>query len=323
MARALPRPGPGRAARLRLRRARRSPRPPIPSWRWRCGAAFPTRSRGRLLRDLGATEARGLPAGAQPGRPLITPGERRPGRRGRRSARRWPRPGSPAEPGEGPWSLRVEDRASLFDSAAAPGRPRRGAGRVEPAGGGGCAAAKREAVARPLRRERREVAGAGRAGRRGHRLGRERAPPRPSCRGGPAAPGLGSRSCRGSSRRASSTACWWTRRAAGRGRSPGSRTPAGASTTRRWPGSRRPRREVLRVGARRWSGPRGALVFATCSVFREEGEEVVEPFLAENPGFRLVVRGAALAASGPRARASTWRGSSGGRRRARPGGEPA
>ena len=34
--------------------------------------------------------------------------------------------------------------------------------------------------------------------------------------------------------------------------------------------------------------PGGALVFATCSVFREEGEEVVGAFLAGNPGFRLL-----------------------------------
>jgi len=33
--------------------------------------------------------------------------------------------------------------------------------------------------------------------------------------------------------------------------------------------------------------PGGSLVFATCSVFREEGEEVVAPFLAEHSDFRL------------------------------------
>ena len=45
--------------------------------------------------------------------------------------------------------------------------------------------------------------------------------------------------------------------------------------------------EVLRRGAERVR-PGGVLVFATCSVFREEGEEVVASFLAGNPGFRLV-----------------------------------
>jgi len=33
--------------------------------------------------------------------------------------------------------------------------------------------------------------------------------------------------------------------------------------------------------------PGGALVYATCSLFREEGEEVVEAFLRSRPGFRL------------------------------------
>jgi 16S rRNA (cytosine967-C5)-methyltransferase len=45
--------------------------------------------------------------------------------------------------------------------------------------------------------------------------------------------------------------------------------------------------DVLLVGAG-LVGPRGALVYATCSFFQEEGEGVVEPFLAANPGFRLV-----------------------------------
>jgi 16S rRNA (cytosine967-C5)-methyltransferase len=35
--------------------------------------------------------------------------------------------------------------------------------------------------------------------------------------------------------------------------------------------------------------PGGALVFATCSVFREEGEDVVDPFLEVHPDFRLAV----------------------------------
>jgi 16S rRNA (cytosine967-C5)-methyltransferase len=44
--------------------------------------------------------------------------------------------------------------------------------------------------------------------------------------------------------------------------------------------------EVLREGARRVR-PGGTLVYATCSVFREEGEEVVDRFLAAKPSFRL------------------------------------
>jgi 16S rRNA (cytosine967-C5)-methyltransferase len=42
---------------------------------------------------------------------------------------------------------------------------------------------------------------------------------------------------------------------------------------------------VLEQGAARVR-PGGALVFATCSVFREEGEDVLERFLAGHPGFR-------------------------------------
>ena len=45
---------------------------------------------------------------------------------------------------------------------------------------------------------------------------------------------------------------------------------------------------VLRRGAA-LVRPGGALVFATCSVFQEEGEGVVDPFLAANPGFRLAL----------------------------------
>jgi 16S rRNA (cytosine967-C5)-methyltransferase len=45
-------------------------------------------------------------------------------------------------------------------------------------------------------------------------------------------------------------------------------------------------RQVLE-GAARLVRPGGAIVFATCSVFREEGEEVVEPFLREHPDFHL------------------------------------
>ena len=44
--------------------------------------------------------------------------------------------------------------------------------------------------------------------------------------------------------------------------------------------------ELLRAGAG-LVAPRGVLVFATCSIFHEEGEGVVGPFLAANPGFRL------------------------------------
>jgi len=36
--------------------------------------------------------------------------------------------------------------------------------------------------------------------------------------------------------------------------------------------------------------PGGALVYATCSLFREEGEDVVERFLARHPGFSLEAR---------------------------------
>jgi 16S rRNA (cytosine967-C5)-methyltransferase len=47
-------------------------------------------------------------------------------------------------------------------------------------------------------------------------------------------------------------------------------------------------RAVLEGGAK-LVRPGGRLVFATCSVFREEGEDVVEPFLRDHPEFRLSV----------------------------------
>ena len=51
-------------------------------------------------------------------------------------------------------------------------------------------------------------------------------------------------------------------------------------------GFQKAQREVLEGGAT-LVRPGGVLVFATCSVFREEGEEVVEPFVREHPEFRL------------------------------------
>ena len=67
--------------------------------------------------------------------------------------------------------------------------------------------------------------------------------------------------------------------------------------------------EVLRIGAG-LVRPGGALVFATCSIFQEEGEGVVGPFLAANPGFRLAAEERRWPHRKP-AQASTWRGSSG------------
>ena len=45
--------------------------------------------------------------------------------------------------------------------------------------------------------------------------------------------------------------------------------------------------EILRE-ARRWVQPGGRLIYATCSLLREENEEVVANFLRENPGWKQI-----------------------------------
>jgi len=44
--------------------------------------------------------------------------------------------------------------------------------------------------------------------------------------------------------------------------------------------------------------PGGRLVYATCSLLREENENIVEPFLADHPAFKLMPAHEALRSQG-------------------------
>jgi 16S rRNA (cytosine967-C5)-methyltransferase len=193
--------------------------------------------------------------------------------------------GIPAAPGEGPWSLRVEDRAGLFDAPAL----RHGLAEVQDessqrvveacgsragerwldlcAGSGGkslglaAAGAKVaawDAVARRL----------GDLPRRSHRAGARvevlLGEPEGSFDGV-----LVDAPCSGSGALA---------------REPDARWRIDDAAVARF---HLAQREVLAHAAGLVRAG-GTLVFATCSLFREEGEDVVAPFLKEHPDFRLV-----------------------------------
>ena len=180
-------------------------------------------------------------------------------------------------------------------SSAVPGGQGRGAGRGQPAADlSGRAAAPRDGGGL-LRGRRRQDAGAGRADElRGTavRLRHRRHSAWPI-----SSRASGARDCRTSIRSTStakptrassgwtprSTACWWTRPAAGSARcaaiptSSGARAPTGIAEMTRKAGSdpaTRPARLVK---------PGGRLVYATCSLLREENEAIVDAFLARNP----------------------------------------
>jgi len=192
--------------------------------------------------------------------------------------------GIPAVPGEGPWSLRVEDRAGLFDAPALRG----GIAEVQDessqravelcgvksgqswldlcAGSGG----KSLALAALGARVTAWDASARRLAelpKRAHRAGAQ-VEISSDTPGGEFDGVLVDAPCSGSG-----ALC----------RDPDARWRIDDAAVARFQGVQR---AVLEAGAR-LVRPGGALVFATCSVFREEGEEVVEPFLREHPEFRL------------------------------------
>jgi 16S rRNA (cytosine967-C5)-methyltransferase len=193
--------------------------------------------------------------------------------------------GVEARAGEGPWAIRVEDRAGLFDAPAL--RDGRAevqdessqaavrACRVRPgerwldlcAGSGGkslaLAALGAEVVAWDAS-PRRLAELPRRARRAGVRIQVARRPPEEELDGV-----LVDAPCSGSGALAREPDARWRIDEAAPGRFQAVQA------------------EVLREGAARVR-PGGTLVFATCSVFREEGEEVVEGFLAAHPAFRLV-----------------------------------
>ena len=217
----------------------------------------------------------------------------------RREARRLLfREGIRTEPVEAsPWALRCEGRPALGRTRAF----REGLVEVQDAGsqriahavgrraghaGGGflrpARAAKALALAADMEGKGRVVATdvhdkrLARLGERMRRAGRAqyRAPP-----AGERARPLGS-----AASAASSTACWWMRPAPARAPGGATRTPAGPVTARALPSWWRSRTAY-------WKAPRGLvkpggrLVYATCSLLREENEARVGRFLDAAPGF--------------------------------------
>ncbi len=193
--------------------------------------------------------------------------------------------GIPSAPGEGPWSLRVEDRARLFDSPpirdglaemqdessqravevcrAAPGE--RWLDLCAGSGGKSLALAALGAEVTAWDASARRLAELPRRARRaGARIAVERDEPSGTFDGV-----LVDAPCSGSGALSREPDARW-------------RIDDAAVA-----GFQEAQAEVLRRGGERVR-PGGALVFATCSVFREEGEEVVASFLAGDPGFRLV-----------------------------------
>jgi 16S rRNA (cytosine967-C5)-methyltransferase len=237
----------------------------------------------RLLRDLGATEASAcLRALNQDAGIVLRVNMARSTREEVHAA--LSASGISSAPGEGPWSLRVEDRAGLFDAPALRGglaevqdeSSQRAAELCNPkagerwldlcAGSGGKSLALAalgarvtawDAVARRLAELPR------RARRAGARIEVSRDLPEGEFDGV-----LVDAPCSGSG-----ALC----------REPDARWRVDDAAVA---GFHENQRQVLE-GAAKLVRPGGTLVFATCSVFREEGEEVVEPFLREHPDFRL------------------------------------
>jgi 16S rRNA (cytosine967-C5)-methyltransferase len=237
----------------------------------------------RLLRDLGPAEARAcLEALNRDASIVLRVNVARATRAEVRTA--LAEAGIAARPGDGPWSLRVDDRAGLFDSAPLRGglaemqdeSSQRAVEVCRPAAGGRwldlCAGSGGKSLAlAALGAEvtawdtsaRRLAELPRRALRAGARIAVEREEPSGEFDGV-----LVDAPCSGSGALA---------------REPDARWRIDDAAVAAFQGAQA---EVLRRGAARIR-PGGALVFATCSVFREEGEDVVGPFLVGNPEFRL------------------------------------
>ncbi|MEY2667606.1 MAG: hypothetical protein RJA59_244, partial [Pseudomonadota bacterium] len=284
VAAAMPRPGPeGPLAFDASGAALSSPSDPVVALALR--GSVPDPFARRLLRDLGPAEARACLAALNRDASLaLRVNVARATRVEVRDA--LAAAGIASEPGEGPWSLRVEDRAGLFDAAplreglaemqdessqravelcrAAPGE--RWLDLCAGSGGKSLALAALGAEVTAWDASARRLAELPRrAGRAGARIAAGRDEPTGSFDGV-----LVDAPCSGSGALAREPDARW-------------RIDDAAVA-----GFQEAQAGVLRRGAS-LVRPGGALVFATCSVFREEGEEVVEGFLAENPGFRLLV----------------------------------
>ena len=200
-----------------------------------------------------------------------------------------------------PWSplgLRLKHRAPLAGDRRVQGRARRGAGRGLAARRPARRRAPRHAGRRFLRRRRRQDAGARRPDakpRQARRLRcrcmaagarRQRGCAAPASAMSSAAP-LSSRArpLGQASRQRASTACLSMRRVSG---------SAAGGATRTANGARRPQdlaelvprqRDIL-ASAARLVKPGGRLVYATCSLLREENEAQAEAFLARRASRR-------------------------------------
>ena len=281
---ALPRPGPdGPLATDAEGRPLSQPSDPIVALALR--GSVPDPFARRLLRDLGDAEARACMVALNQDAPLtLRVNIARATRAGVLAALE--AAGIEAGAGEGPWALRVEDRASLFDSpplraglaevqdessqrvveVCRPGRGDRWLDLCAGSGGKSLALAALGAEVTAWDASRRRLAELPRRARRaGARIAVEREAPSGEFDGVLVdAPCSGSGALR---------------------REPDGRWRIDDVAVARF---QEIQAEVLHQGAGRVR-PGGALVFATCSIFQEEGEGVVGPFLAASPGFRMVL----------------------------------
>jgi 16S rRNA (cytosine967-C5)-methyltransferase len=282
VARSLPRPGPDGPLAFDASGGALVP-PSDPAVALALRGSVPDAFARRLLRDLGPAEASACLRALNRDAPIVLRvNVARSTREELRAA--LSASGISSAPGEGPWSLRVEDRAGLFDAPALRAglaevqdessqravelcNPKAGARWLDLcAGSGGKSLALAalgarvtawDAVARRLAELPR------RARKAGARIEVSRDLPEAEFDGV-----LVDAPCSGSGALSREPDARWRIDDA---------AVAGFHETQR---------EVLE-GAAKLVRPGGALAFATCSVFREEGEEVVEPFLREHPDFRL------------------------------------
>jgi len=281
VARALPRPGPdGPLATDAEGRALTPPSDPVVALALR--GSVPDPFARRLLRDLGEGGARAcLAALNQDARLALRVNVARATRAEVREA--LAAAGIVSDPGDGPWSLRVEDRASLFDSPPLRTglaevqdessqrtveicRPRPGERWLDLCAGSGGKALALAALGAEVTAWDSSARRLSELSRRAHRARAEvlvlRDEPAGEFDGV-----LVDAPCSGSGALA---------------REPDARWRIDDEAVARF---QEAQADVLSRGAERVR-PGGALVFATCSIFREEGEEVVLAFLANHPTFR-------------------------------------
>ncbi len=284
VARGLPRPGPeGPLAVDAQGRALAPPSDPVVALG--LSSSVPDDFARKLLRDLGPAEAKAcMGALNRDARISLRVNMARGSREG--AMRALAAAGIASRPGDGPWSLRVEDRAGLFD--APPLRngmaemqdessqrvvevcaPAEGVGWLDLCAGSGGKSLALAALGARVTAWDSSARRLAELPRRAHRAGAvvEVSREEPS---GEFDGVLVDAPCSGSGALAREPDARW-------------RIDDGAID----------RFHELQLGVLRGAAarvrPGGALVYATCSLFREEGEDVVHPFLAGNPEFRLSI----------------------------------